>query len=149
MLYIRKISAHGFQTLQDDTEVFYQMAQGYSAEHARGVRWNDPAFGIEWLRTSESSFSGTRITPTSFHENGRKYLNAQDFQNGFDPVAEGHAMLRLIAEMYPFAEHYRRRVAGNASALQRQIPLELREVPRAPRCSIGPCRKNGTFATRT
>jgi len=44
----RKISHHGFQTLQDDTEVFYQMAQGYSAEHARGVRWNDPAFGIEW-----------------------------------------------------------------------------------------------------
>jgi len=40
--------AHGFQTLQDDTEVFYQMAQRYSAEHARGARWNDPAFRIEW-----------------------------------------------------------------------------------------------------
>jgi len=48
MLYIPEDFAHGFQTLQDDTEVFYQMAQGYSAEHARGVRWNDPAFGIEW-----------------------------------------------------------------------------------------------------
>jgi dTDP-4-dehydrorhamnose 3,5-epimerase len=48
MLYIPENFAHGFQTLQDDTEVFYQMAQGYSAEHARGVRWNDPAFGIEW-----------------------------------------------------------------------------------------------------
>jgi dTDP-4-dehydrorhamnose 3,5-epimerase len=48
MLYIPEDFAHGFQTLEDDTEVFYQMAQRYSAEHARGVRWNDPAFGIEW-----------------------------------------------------------------------------------------------------
>jgi dTDP-4-dehydrorhamnose 3,5-epimerase len=48
MLYIPEDFAHGFQTLQDDTEIFYQMAQRYSAEHARGVRWNDPAFGIEW-----------------------------------------------------------------------------------------------------
>jgi dTDP-4-dehydrorhamnose 3,5-epimerase len=48
MLYIPESFAHGFQTLEDDTEVFYQMAQRYSAEHARGVRWNDPAFGIEW-----------------------------------------------------------------------------------------------------
>lgn len=48
MLYIPEEFAHGFQTLEDDTEVFYQMSQSYSAEHARGVRWNDPAFGIEW-----------------------------------------------------------------------------------------------------
>jgi len=48
MLYIPEDFAHGFQTLQDDTEVFYQMAQRYSAEHARGARWNDPAFRIEW-----------------------------------------------------------------------------------------------------
>ena len=48
MLYIPDDFAHGFQTLVDDTEVFYQMAQRYSAERARGVRWNDPAFGIEW-----------------------------------------------------------------------------------------------------
>ena len=48
MLYIPENFAHGFQTLQNDTEVFYQMAQRYSAEHARGVRWNDSAFGIAW-----------------------------------------------------------------------------------------------------
>ncbi len=48
MLYIPRDFAHGFQTLEDDTEVFYQMSQVYSAEHARGVRWNDPAFGISW-----------------------------------------------------------------------------------------------------
>jgi dTDP-4-dehydrorhamnose 3,5-epimerase len=48
MLYIPEEFAHGFQTLEADTEVFYQMSRPYSAEHARGVRWNDPAFGIEW-----------------------------------------------------------------------------------------------------
>lgn len=48
MLYIPAGLAHGFQTLDDDTEIFYQMSQVYSAEHARGVRWNDPAFGIQW-----------------------------------------------------------------------------------------------------
>ena len=48
MLYIPEEFAHGFQTLEDNTEVFYQMSQVYSAEHARGVRWNDPAFGIQW-----------------------------------------------------------------------------------------------------
>ena len=48
MLYVPEEFAHGFQTLEDNTEVFYQMSQFYAPEHARGVRWNDPAFGIAW-----------------------------------------------------------------------------------------------------
>lgn len=48
MLYIPEGFAHGFQTLEDNTEVFYQMSEFYHPESARGVRWNDPAFGIEW-----------------------------------------------------------------------------------------------------
>jgi len=48
MLYISEGLAHGFQTLEDKTEVFYQMSEFYHPECARGVRWNDPAFGIEW-----------------------------------------------------------------------------------------------------
>jgi dTDP-4-dehydrorhamnose 3,5-epimerase len=48
MLYVPEGMAHGFQTLDDDTEVFYQMSTYYAPDHARGVRWNDPAFGIEW-----------------------------------------------------------------------------------------------------
>jgi dTDP-4-dehydrorhamnose 3,5-epimerase len=48
ILYVPVGFAHGFQTLEDNTEVFYQMSQVYSAEHARGVRWNDRAFGICW-----------------------------------------------------------------------------------------------------
>ncbi len=48
MLYIPEGFAHGFQTLSDDTEVFYQISEFYHPESARGVRWDDPAFGIEW-----------------------------------------------------------------------------------------------------
>jgi dTDP-4-dehydrorhamnose 3,5-epimerase len=47
-LYIPHGVAHGFQTLTDDAEVFYQMSEAYHADLARGVRWNDPAFGIVW-----------------------------------------------------------------------------------------------------
>jgi len=48
MLYIPEGCAHGFLTLEDQTEVFYQMSEFYHAESARGVRWDDPAFQIVW-----------------------------------------------------------------------------------------------------
>ena len=48
MLYIPERFAHGFQTLKDNTEVFYQMSEYYSPEHSRGIRWNDPSFSIQW-----------------------------------------------------------------------------------------------------
>ena len=48
LVYIPKGLAHGFQTLQDDTEVFYQISASHHGGSARGVRWDDPAFGIAW-----------------------------------------------------------------------------------------------------
>ena len=48
MLYIPEGFAHGFQTLEDHTEVFYQMTQNYIPNSANGVRWNDPVFNIDW-----------------------------------------------------------------------------------------------------
>jgi dTDP-4-dehydrorhamnose 3,5-epimerase len=48
MLYIPPGFAHGFLTLTDATEVLYQMGSPYIPEAARGVRWNDPAFAIDW-----------------------------------------------------------------------------------------------------
>jgi dTDP-4-dehydrorhamnose 3,5-epimerase len=48
MLYIPEGLAHGFLTLTDDVEMTYEMSEFYAPELARGVRWNDPAFGIEW-----------------------------------------------------------------------------------------------------
>jgi dTDP-4-dehydrorhamnose 3,5-epimerase len=47
-LYIPEGFAHGFQTLTDDAELLYLMSEFYHPECARGVRWDDPAFGIEW-----------------------------------------------------------------------------------------------------
>ena len=47
-LYIPAGFAHGFLTLEDDSEVFYQMGESYVPGLARGVRWNDPAFAIAW-----------------------------------------------------------------------------------------------------
>ena len=47
-LYIPRGFAHGFQTLADNSEVFYQMSEFYHPESARGVRWNDPIIGIAW-----------------------------------------------------------------------------------------------------
>ena len=48
MMYVPEGFAHGYQTLEDDSVLFYQVSQFYSPESERGVRWNDPAFGIEW-----------------------------------------------------------------------------------------------------
>ena len=48
MLYIPEGFAHGFQTLEADSEVFYQMSAFYEPSAASGVRWNDPAFNIDW-----------------------------------------------------------------------------------------------------
>jgi len=48
MLVIPPGCAHGYLTLTDNTEVFYQMSASYTPTHGAGVRWNDPAFGIHW-----------------------------------------------------------------------------------------------------
>ena len=48
MLYVPEYFAHGFQTLEDNSTVFYQISQFHSSEHASGVRWDDPAFDINW-----------------------------------------------------------------------------------------------------
>jgi len=48
MVYIPAGFAHGFQTLEDATEVFYQISEFFAPEYGRGVRWDDPAFSIGW-----------------------------------------------------------------------------------------------------
>jgi dTDP-4-dehydrorhamnose 3,5-epimerase len=47
-LYVPEEFAHGFLTLEDASEVFYEMSESHAPESARGVRWDDPAFGIDW-----------------------------------------------------------------------------------------------------
>jgi len=48
MLYIPKGIAHGFQTLEDNSEVYYQMSEYYKPEYYRGIRYDDPNFKIRW-----------------------------------------------------------------------------------------------------
>lgn len=47
-MYVPEDFAHGFLTLSDESEVFYQMSQFYTPDAGRGIRWNDPALAIEW-----------------------------------------------------------------------------------------------------
>jgi dTDP-4-dehydrorhamnose 3,5-epimerase len=62
-LYIPKGCAHGFLTLEDDTEALYQMSEFYHPEGARGVRWNDPSFGIVWPGKVEVISDRDRMYP--------------------------------------------------------------------------------------
>lgn len=63
MLYVPRGFAHGFQTLADDTEVFYQMSQFHAPGSARGVRWDDPAFGIAWPPADRTMSERDRTYP--------------------------------------------------------------------------------------
>lgn len=57
LLYVPEGVAHGFQTLVDGSEVFYQISETYHPALARGHRWDDPAFGIEWPAASVRTIS--------------------------------------------------------------------------------------------
>ena len=57
MMYIPKGCAHGFQTLEDDTVVNYQMTEFFHPECARGVKWDDPAFMISWPTPDSATIS--------------------------------------------------------------------------------------------
>jgi dTDP-4-dehydrorhamnose 3,5-epimerase len=68
-LYIPEGCAHGFQTLTDGAELFYQMSEFYTPEYNDGVRWNDPAFRIDWplpdviLSDKDSRYPDFRVSP--------------------------------------------------------------------------------------
>jgi dTDP-4-dehydrorhamnose 3,5-epimerase len=57
MAYVPEGFAQGYQTLEDDVEVFYSMSHEYVPEAASGVRWDDPAFGIEWPASEDRHIS--------------------------------------------------------------------------------------------
>ncbi len=69
-LYIPKGVAHGFQVLSDTAEVMYQMTVAYAPQAERGVRWDDPAFGIAWPLSGASVSPRDQSHPLWQHLNG-------------------------------------------------------------------------------
>jgi dTDP-4-dehydrorhamnose 3,5-epimerase len=68
LLYVPEGFAHGFQTLVGETEVSYQVSQVYVAEAERGVRWDDPAFAIDWPEAASGRVISTRdLSFPDFH----------------------------------------------------------------------------------
>jgi dTDP-4-dehydrorhamnose 3,5-epimerase len=80
MLYIPEGCAHGLQTLEDDTEVSYQISQVYAPESARGVRWDDPALDIRWP-----------LEPTVMSDRDRDFPDL-----AIDTAATGHSEATVI-----------------------------------------------------
>jgi dTDP-4-dehydrorhamnose 3,5-epimerase len=79
MLYIPKGLAHGFQTLEDHSEVFYQMSESYVPEYARGIRWNDPTLQIQWpqnhpiLSSRDMTYPDFKPAYPQFEKIGRRH----------------------------------------------------------------------------
>ncbi len=67
MVYIPEGCAHGFQTLEDNSEVFYQISEFYAPEYSRGVRWDDPTFAIQWPAVDERTTSARDRGFPDFH----------------------------------------------------------------------------------
>jgi dTDP-4-dehydrorhamnose 3,5-epimerase len=63
MMYVPVGFAHGFQTLENDTEAFYQISEFYSPEHSHGVRWDDPSFRIPWPEDDRTICDRDRTYP--------------------------------------------------------------------------------------
>ncbi len=68
-LYVPPLCAHGYLTLEDDTDMFYLVSEAYTPGAERGARWDDPAFGIDWPITpvvlSEKDSQWEPFTPAS------------------------------------------------------------------------------------
>ena len=75
MLYVPSDFAHGFQTLEDNVEIAYQMSEYYHPEASRGLRWDDPAFGIDWPLGISAISERDRAHP--FLDVAKKELNQE------------------------------------------------------------------------
>ncbi len=129
-LYVPAGFAHGFLTLRDETDVFYQMGEFYEAEAARGMRWNDPRVGIDWP-----------VTPAMMSDRDRTYPDldlaaleraAMNGRTRIDGMTRGRGRcLRWSTELYPIC----RSITGDGvretlRVIGRQVPAPgRREVP--------------------
>ena len=63
LLYIPQGFAHGFQTLEKNSTIYYLMSEYYAAQYSRGVRWDDPAFSIKWPLSDPIMTEKDRLLP--------------------------------------------------------------------------------------
>jgi len=103
MVYVPEGFAHGFLTLEDNTEVFYQMSEFYSAESARGLRWNDPTFQIFWPEEVEVISERDRNYPNFEESSGPARGNRS---NGYRENRTADAPFRR-APLPNLPEHHR------------------------------------------
>lgn len=68
MMFIPEGVAHGFQTLEDATEILYQISTYYAPDYAAGLRWDDPDIGIAWPEAEERTISEKDRELPAFHE---------------------------------------------------------------------------------
>ena len=130
MLYVPEGVAHGFLTLSDDAEVFYQISEVYSNEHARGFRWNDPAFGIEWPSSPLVISERDSTYPDIALPCGRRTMDGEARIASVHAEAAGREAYGLIRELYPLC----RSITGDGlrrtlEVLKRYAPLQVNEVP--------------------
>ena len=76
MMYVPRGFAHGFITLADDTEVLYFVSASYAPDRERGLRWNDPALGIQWPREP----STISVKDESWHSFDPDHLGISQFE---------------------------------------------------------------------
>ncbi len=123
-LFVPEGFAHGFLTLADDTDVDYQMGAFYAPDAARGVRWDDPAFGVEWPRQPVViSPRDADAIPTSIRR-----CSMSDDRPRQQAVAD--EMMALVKELYPIC----RSITGDGvretlEMIGRIVPLDVSEVP--------------------
>ena len=147
MLYVPEGFAHGFLTLEDATEVFYQMSEFYAPAHARGVRWNDPGLRHRLaVEPADDLRAGPDLSRLPRRRDRRASV-AVGSRSRRRPARQMHA---LVAELYPIC----RSITGDG--LRETLAAHRRPDParRSTRCRRGTprlrldgARASGTSAT--
>ena len=154
-LFVPAGFAHGFLTLEDETDVFYQMGASYRPERRRGLRWDDPrsASTGPWRRPLMSAIA-TRPTPMSTEPRSicdRPIVIGPADTSTPIPTISARELMELIGQALPdLPQHHRRRRARDARDRRGADPARgPRGRRRDTACSTGPCPTSGTSATPT
>lgn len=78
MLYIPRGFGHGFKTLTDNVEFCYKVDNLYSPEHDRGIRFDDPAIGVDWGKVNRAFLSQRDMTSPSFQDSDCNYMYGEN-----------------------------------------------------------------------